>query len=335
MGRPNPENKNKTLVKRIAFLSANIAGLIDNPEPLPPLQPDEVRGRTLVSLTSPGTETSLMQLVGFPFYPGYAAVFQVDEVGGKVTGISAGDKVFGSGPHQEIQTAASNAVAPLPPSLDPKIAVFARLAGVSMSTLNTTTARPPSRVLVTGLGPIGNLAAQIWTRCGYEVTGIDPAKPRRDLALQSGIADVRASIDEGPSLEETVTLALECSGHEQAILDACRCVRKRGEVVMVGRNWKQYTALTAHDLLEAVFKRYAVLRSGWEWEVPLLASDFHDNSLMANYAAALRWLAEGSLKVHGFAETFAPEKAREAYAGLLDRSSPAPCAIFDWEKSAA
>ena len=321
-------------MKRIAFLSTNVAGIVDDPEPLPPLQPDEVRGRTLVSLTSPGTETSLMQLAGFPFYPGYAAVFQVDEVGEKVTGISKGDRVFGSGPHQEIQTAAADAVVTLPGGLDPEVAVFARLAGVSMSTLNTTTARPPSRVLVTGLGPIGNLAAQIWTRCGYEVTGIDPVKPRRELAVQSGIRDVRASIDEGASLEGTVTLALECSGHEQAVLDACKCVRKRGEVVMIGRNWKQYTALTAHDLLEAVFKRYAVLRSGWEWEVPALTSDFHDNSLMGNYAAALRWLAEGSLKVQGFAESFAPEKAREAYAGLLDRSSPTPCAIFDWEKPA-
>jgi hypothetical protein len=99
---------------------------------------------------------------------------------------------------------------------------------------------------------------------------------------------------------------------------------------MVGRNWKQYTQITAHDLLEAVFKGYVVLRSGWEWEVPDVVSDFHDNSRMDNYVAAMRWLAEGALRTSGFAERFAPGKAREVYAGLMERTITVPGAVFEW-----
>lgn len=320
-------------MKRVAFLSAKVAGIVETTEVLPPLKPDEVRGRTLVSLVSPGTERSLLELASFPFYPGYAAVFRVDEKGEDVADLAIGDKVFCSGPHQEIQTFPRGTVATLPRGLDPAVAVFARLAGVSMSTLNTAATQPPARVLVTGLGPVGNLAAQIFARCGYEVTAVDPVEERRKLAIQMGVRDVRVSISEGFSLEDTISIAVECSGHEQAALDACRCLRKRGEVVVVGRNWKKYTDLSAHDLLEAVFKRYAVLRSGWEWEVPMIASDFHPHSLMANYAVALRWLSEGSLQTSGFAETYSPDSAYEVYSCLLTGANRTPCAIFDWQRN--
>ena len=110
-------------------------------------------------------------------------------------------------------------VVPIPQGLEPERAIFARLAGVSMSTLNTTTARAPSRVLVTGLGPVGNLAAQIFSACGYSVTAVDPVEIRRETARRSGLDDVRASIAEGaPDITGEVALHVECSGHEQAAL---------------------------------------------------------------------------------------------------------------------
>ncbi|MFZ4778952.1 MAG: zinc-dependent alcohol dehydrogenase [Terrimicrobiaceae bacterium] len=319
-------------MKRIAITSYQTAELESAPPLSAPLQPREVRGRTVVSLTSPGTELHWNYLgKNFPSHPGYASVFTVDEVGAEVTDLAVGDPVFGPGGHQECQQMRRESVVPIPPGLEPERAIFARLAGVSMSTLNTTTAHPPSRVLVTGLGPVGNLAAQIFSACGYWVTAVDPVESRRETARLSGLADVRASIAEGtPDITGEIALHVECSGHEQAALDGCKCVRKRGEVVLVGVPWEKRTDISSFDLLHAVFHRYVVLRSGWEWEVALQPTDFRGNSISGNYAAAMAWIAAGKIKTDGLATCYSPERAQEVYSGLLAQTLPTPAAIFDW-----
>jgi len=76
-------------------------------------------------------------------------------VGQDVADVRAGDLMFGMGPHRSFQRFARADVLPLPPGLSPASAVFARMMGVTMSTLVTTTARPPARVLVSGLGLVG------------------------------------------------------------------------------------------------------------------------------------------------------------------------------------
>lgn len=323
-------------MRQILFSAPETATLLARPSldaANGPIKPVDVRGRTLVSLVSPGTELNWGYLGGkFPAETGYACVFQIEEVGSAVTDLERGAIVFAAGPHAEFQQAGRAHVTPLPPGLAPETAVFARLMGVGMSTLNTTAARPPSRVLVTGLGPVGNLAAQVFARCGYQVTCVDPVEVRRQVARAAGLRDVRGSIDEGEPLEGRFALHLECSGHEQAALDACRCVAKRGEVVLVGVPWRRRTELSAFDLLHAVFHRYAVVRSGWEWEVPGQPRDFSLNSLAANYAAALGWLREGSIRVEGLAAAFSPADAQEVYAGLLSQNLATPGALFDWRR---
>lgn len=319
-------------MSRIAFTAYKTAEVDEAGPPNSPLQPGEVRGRTLVSLISPGTELNWGFLgKSFPSYPGYACVFEVEEVGSEVLDLRVGSIVFHSGPHQEWQQSSRKDVHPLPDGLVPERAVFARLAGVSMSTLNTTTARPPSRVLVTGLGPVGNLAAQIFSACGYSVTAVDPVETRREAARQAGLTDVRASIGEGaPDIAGKVALHVECSGHERAALDGCMCVCKRGEVVLVGVPWQKRTDISSFELLHAIFHRYVVLRSGWEWEVPVQPADFRGNSLAENYAAALEWIVSGRINVEGLATCYAPQQAQEVYSGLLDQSLPTPAALFDW-----
>jgi len=319
-------------MRQIAFTASRTATVIDAPDLTGPLMPDEVRGRSLISLTSPGTELNWAFLgKNFPAYPGYATVYTVEEIGSGVRDLQPGSKVLCQGNHREQQQQARKEVALLPEGLAPEKAVFARLAGVTMSTLNTTTARPPARVLVTGLGPVGNLAAQIFAACGYGVTAVDPFEPRRDNARKVGLKDVRTSVIDGPDdLTDHVALHVECSGHEQAILDGCRCVRKRGEVVLVGAPWKRRTEIYAAELVHAIFHRYVVLRSGWEWEVPMYPRDFDGNSIMENYAAAFDWLIDGRLRVEGLASVYAPSRAQEVYDGLMGQSLSTPAALFDW-----
>lgn len=319
---------------QIAFEDSRNVRLLDRPD-APAIKETEILGRTLVSLTSPGTELNWSaQTSDFPFFPGYASIVEAVAVGSAITDIEIGTLLYASGPHAQSHVFPRDAVIPLPPGLSPEVAVFARLAVISMTTLATTFVRPPSRALITGLGPVGNLAAQVFQHCGYEVTAVDPVEARRDLARQLGIRNTRASIqnEAGQDLEGTLGLHVECSGHEQAVLDGARLIRPRGEIVLVGVPWKKRTEIPAAELLHIIFHRYAVVRSGWEWEIPSLPQSFAGASILQHANAALKWLAEGHLSVVGLADLYSPRDAASVYDGLRNHSLPTPAALFDWRQ---
>ncbi|HEY3396885.1 MAG TPA: zinc-binding dehydrogenase [Armatimonadota bacterium] len=311
---------------RLAFTAPERAELVIASRA--PLGPEQVAGPTQVTLISPGTELAWGYTApeGFPVYPGYAAVFRVEEVGAEVTDLAAGDLALCMGNHAGWQQARRRDAVPLPAGLAPEAAACARLMGVSMSTLTTTAARPPEPVAISGLGPVGHFAAQIFQAAGYEVLAVDPLPARRADARAAGIRQVAEALPE----EGNFTLVAECSGHEQAVLDACRCVRPGGEVVLIGVPWARQTDLMAFDLLHAVFHRYVHLRSGWEWEVPLHPEPFRRNSIFGQLAGALRWLAEGRLNLEGLYAPHAPAAAQEVYQALLHRRNERLLAMFDW-----
>ncbi len=315
---------------QVAITSRETAELVSGEPDARPLAGEEIAGRTCVSLISAGTElAACYQGERFPAYPGYAAVFEVTAIGLGVTRFRPGDLALCMGPHRSWQRAREADALAVPQGLDAQSAVFARMMGVSMSTLATTTARPGQCVLVTGLGTVGNLAAQIFTQCGYDVVAVDPSVARRDWAAGAGISNVHAAVPL-ETLQGKVALAVECSGRESATLDACRVVRKRGEVVLAGVPWKRTCELSSHELLSTVFHNYVVLRSGWEWELPAHNTDFRTGSISENYAMALRWLAAGKIRVDGLHAKVAPAGAQSAYQGLLQNSWPALSAVFDW-----
>jgi threonine dehydrogenase-like Zn-dependent dehydrogenase len=320
----------------VRFTAPERAELLEEPARDEPLAPDEVAGRSLVSLVSAGTElASYRGLIGsFPKGSGYAAVFEVEEVGGEVTDLSRGDRVFCAGNHRRLQRHKRSRVARVPEGLEPERAVLCRMMGITMSTLVTTTARPPDLVLVTGLGMVGLLGAQIFAECGYRVIACDPVAERRELAGRCGLGDVRERVPlDDDSVCGEVSLVLECSGHEAAALDGCRVVRRRGEVVLVGVPWERKTDIPAFDLLDVVFHKYAVLRSGWEWEVPRDREDFRAGSLFDNYRAAMKWIAEGRVMVDGLTEARSPRECQEAYQDLLQSRCRGLSILFDWRDS--
>lgn len=303
-------------------------------DPAPP-RPDHFDGTTLASLVSPGTELAYWYTgSNFPVVPGYACVFRVDRVADNVKSVKVGDHVFAMGSHQSYQQAHVAESCVLPKNLSPQIAVLARLMGVTMSTLTTTAARPPGKVLVTGLGPVGYLGAKMFELCGYDVTAVDPVEPRRQFASRS-LNNVVAKAPAADSPEAGFDLVLECSGHEQAVVDGASAVRKGGEVVLVGVPWKRKTDLHAFDLLHPIFHKYAVVRSGWEWELPRVPADFRKNSMFGphgNFTAALRWLAEGKIQTDGLFAQVSPRDAQKVYDDLLHQRSASITAVFDWTK---
>jgi threonine dehydrogenase-like Zn-dependent dehydrogenase len=303
--------------------------LPSEPDPSP-LGPTEVAGRTLYTLISAGTELAgAYHGPKFPRYPGYAASFQVEAVGEEVTDLKPGDLAFCMGPHRSWQRLTADRALPIPVGVSADIAPFCRLMGVSMTALTTTNARPPETALVSGLGLVGHMAAQNARVCGYEVTCVDPNPLRRELAAGKGLK----VLESPPQFESAVNkfaLALECSGHEAGILEACKAVRKNGEIHLIGCPWTRRTDLYAQELLLLIFQKYLVLRSGWEWELPMQPEEFRHNSIFGNYEAALRRLADGRIDVSGLYELRSPAECQGAFQDLLHGRLGTLAITFDW-----
>ncbi|MDF2671336.1 MAG: dehydrogenase, partial [Paenibacillus sp.] len=110
---------------------------------------DSVMIRTEYSLISPGTELAFYtgthidlnnpdnRWAKYPFYSGYASVGEVIAVGDQVTEVKPGQKVLALGRHAsyDVICYTEEYIVPLPEHVDPKHALFARLAEISSSAL--------------------------------------------------------------------------------------------------------------------------------------------------------------------------------------------------------
>ena len=205
--------------------------------------------------------------------------------------------------------------------------------GVSMSTLNTTTARPPSRVLVTGLGPVGNLAAQIFAACGYEVTAVDPAPARRDGAAKARPAG--RTRHRPRRVPPTSPATSRCTWNAAATSRPCSTAaarsRKRGEVVARRRAVdSRRTEIYSFDLLARDFpplrRRAQRLGVGSAAPARRLRRQLDHRELRRRAALARRRPPQ----LDGLADAYAPADAQEVYSALPDQSLPTPAALFDW-----
>lgn len=122
---------------------------------------------------------------------GYSAVGEAIEVGSSVTGIHPGQIVAtggaGQANHAEFQAVPGLLCAVVPERVAVPDAAFATVASIALHGLRMADAGPGSKVVIVGLGLVGQLAARLALAAGCEVAGIDPAGYARDVAGQSGV----------------------------------------------------------------------------------------------------------------------------------------------------
>ncbi|MFN8440480.1 MAG: zinc-binding dehydrogenase [Caldilineaceae bacterium] len=321
-------------VYSVTFTGHQQAELLQSPLEQSELGDEEIAGRTLYTLISAGTELNGAYLgETFPRSPGYAAVFEVEAVGNKVNSVKAGDRRYCMGHHRSYQRVSVKDSLPVPAAVLSPHVPFVRLMGVTMATLSTTPARPPQTVLVTGLGPVGHLGAQIFQACGYNVIAVDPDANRQEIMRQVGIEHVYASVPvEDPNVLGKVALHLECSGHELAARDGCKVLQKGGELSQVAAPWSRRTEIYAHEILRMVFFNYLTIRSGWEWQLPLHETPFRINSIWDNFAAALEWLAQKRVRVDTLYDLVHPKDAQQVFQDLLHQRTESLAQVFDWNR---
>lgn len=237
------------------------------PLDLAPLAPDEVRIRTLYSGVSAGTELSQFRGTN-PFmnrrwdetarlfvastepswrYPvrnlGYEEAGEIVEVGTAVTGVRAGQRVFGTWGHRTHHVAKLDYARDrlLPDDADPRIGIFSHIGAVALNGVHDAAIRMGDLVVVFGLGVPGQIVAQAARASGASVIGVDPVKERRDVALELGadrVLDPTAGSVAERIKSETggrgADVCIEVSGAAPALAEAIRTVAYSSRVVAMG-----------------------------------------------------------------------------------------------------
>jgi len=318
----------------VKFVSKGKAELLTEELQYGKLEGTKILGKTIISLISSGSEAggymADFKPEQYPMETGYAAIIEVIEVGDMVSNVSVGDKLFASVPHSLYNIVDINDTVPMLDGMKPEEAVLCRFPAVSMTSLLKTGIRPIEPALVTGLGVVGLMCAQLLQHFGYPVYAVDPGENRRKTAVECGLRHVYASVDEIP-VKGRIGFAVECSGAEQAIHSSVDVLRKGGEIALVGVPWYRGTDMFAHDLLQKIFYGYVTISSGWEWSIPKHPMDFFPSSNYGNFAVCMQLIKDGDLKVQDIYETLSPVDCDGAYQSIINKTTSKTCIIFDWK----
>jgi L-iditol 2-dehydrogenase len=140
------------------------------------------------------------------------------------------------GAFAELVTVHEQFAHPVPDSLSDDAAALLEPLSVGLWACHKGGVGAGSRVLVTGAGPVGLVAAQAALALGAASVTITDVNPNR-LALAQDLG-VTATLDVGATAVSDsgleVDVLLECSGHPAATADAIRAVAPAGSVVLVG-----------------------------------------------------------------------------------------------------
>lgn len=315
-----------------------------------PLRRHEVRAEAVISGISHGTELNLFRgtspFEGKEFDPelrlfrprsgrlphptlGYEWVGRVSEVGADVEHLHPGDLVHLLSPHRQTHTFTPENMPyrgrlhALPPELSSDIAIFLALAGVALQAVHDAQIKLGDRVAIFGLGAIGLLAVQLARLDGAVwIDAIDPIAMRREIALRFGAdqvldperGDVGLAIKTA-SKHHGADVAIECSGHDAALHEAIRSLRKAGRVVAAGFYQGGAGALRLGE--EWHHNRVTMVSSMAVWDCPHRHYPLWDRARVEEVAIDL--LASGRLRTDGLITHRLPfTGAAEAYE-LIDR----------------
>jgi predicted dehydrogenase/threonine dehydrogenase-like Zn-dependent dehydrogenase len=177
---------------------------------------------------------------------GYSAAGIALQVGTAVTGIRPGQLVAtggaGKANHAEYQAVPGLLCAVVPDKVSPQDAAFTTIAAIALHGLRLGAAGPGSKVVVVGLGLIGQLAARLAIAAGCDVAGIDPAPYPRAFAARTGML----ALDEcGQETTEQVlawsrgrgadaVLVCAAGSSDAAVTRVPALCRDRADVIIVG-----------------------------------------------------------------------------------------------------
>jgi predicted dehydrogenase/threonine dehydrogenase-like Zn-dependent dehydrogenase len=270
---------------------------------------------------------------------GYSAAGLVVEVGAAVGGIGVGQLVAtggaGKASHAEFQAVPGLLCAVVPEPVPPQDAAFATLASIPLHALRLSGAGPGAKVVVLGLGLIGQLAARLAVASGCDVAGIDPDAFARQAATSAGIlaldesGDATTGLVLGWSRGRGADAVLVCAAGQspQPMSRAPALCRDRAAVVMVGDVGMPPRRTPYYEReISLLFARsygpgrYEPSYEAWGVDYPAGQVRWTEGR---NQEAVLDLLASGRLKVSDLiTHSFGIDSADAAYRLLDERTEP-------------
>lgn len=321
----------KKTIYRIIFSEREKAELQEQTVSLP-LAEDQILAKTLYSWISSGTETTglysgNLPSAKYPRCPGYSSVSQVVEIGPGVKSLKPGDIVIG-GNHSSYQCMKESRFNRIAPDIDCRNAVFIHMFKIPLPAFVRTQIRGPEKCVIAGLGLIGLCAAQLARMFGYEVYGFDINSKRCALAEHYGIQTVSSISTE--KFGQSVGLGIDCSGHEKAVMDLSKVIRRFGEIALVGVPWKRNTEIYAQELLHSIFYNFLTIRTGWEMDMPDHPEIYNNKNFELLTMRTIQW---GFLKINPEDyETVTPENPQNIYQNILHGKMTGLGYMLDWTK---
>ena len=270
---------------------------------------------------------------------GYSAAGVAVEVGVAVTGIKAGQLVAtggaGKASHAEFQAVPGLLCAAVPEHVPAQDAAFATLASIPLHALRLSEAGPGAKVVVLGLGLLGQLAARLAMASGCDVAGIDPDPFAIKTAAAAGVL---ALAESGAATTEQVLLWSRGRGADAVLVCAAdssprpmtrtpELCRDRAVVVMVGDvGMPPRRAPFYQREISLLFARsygpgrYEPSYEAWGVDYPAGQVRWTEGR---NQEAVLDLLAAGRLRVDDLVtHSFGIDRADEAFRLLEERTEP-------------
>lgn len=301
-------------------------------------RPDLVR-KTLQKVRNEGllpTVQKVFAKLDTPIPLGYSLAGIVVEPSNDAGGYAVGDRIACAGAavanHAEYNAVPKNLSVRIPAGVDDEAASFVTIGAIALQGVRVANPTLGERVVVMGLGLIGQLTVQLLKANGCRVLGFDPNPARAKLALDMG-ADVAVS----DALDDAVRGFTDGYGADAVIVtasskssappnQAAEISRMKGRVVMVG--------LTGMEIdREPYYKRELDLRLSMSYgpgrHDPAYELEGHDYPLayvrwteQRNMQAFLELVAEGRVTpLKLVTHRFPIEQAEAAYK-LMDGDEP-------------
>jgi predicted dehydrogenase/threonine dehydrogenase-like Zn-dependent dehydrogenase len=300
-------------------------------------QPDKVQ-QVLEKARTDGLFTTLDAVrskLDQPLPVGYCSVGTVLAVGSGVIGFQVGDRVASNGPHAELVAVPQHLCAIIPVGVSDEAASFTVLASIGLQGIRLAQPTLGETFVVSGLGLIGLLTAQLLTAQGCRVLGLDPDSAKCALAEELGVAALNLSSDVDPvawCLEHTNGIGVDgvlitaATSSSEPVHVAAQACRQRGRIVLVG--------VTGLELRRDLFyKKELSFQVSCSYGPgrydPAYEQQGHDYPIgfvrwteQRNFQAVLHALATGAVRTEPLvSHRFSIEQAAVAYELL---SSPEP-----------
>ncbi|MDT8416142.1 MAG: bi-domain-containing oxidoreductase [Flavobacteriaceae bacterium] len=207
-------------------------------------QPDKVK-QVLDKIKTEGllpTLEAVFNKLGEPLPLGYCNVGKVIAVGEGVTDFKIGDRVASNGQHAEFVCIPKNLTAHIPNEVSDEEAAFTVIGSIGLQGIRLLNPTLGETIVVTGLGLIGLLTAQLLLANGCRVIGIDIDQTKLDLAARWGVITFNPKNGDAVKFVESTTNGTGADGviitasakTDEIISQAARMSRKRGRIVLVG-----------------------------------------------------------------------------------------------------